>query len=104
MSNKEIVVNEEYSKIVDCSDNIMCIIEILKLLNNACYDMTSAKCNFYSDDEELKNNAVELVRNKPTLYAMHYVIGEELEKLYLLSDTLNEEIYKFYYRKEEHES
>ena len=62
--------------------------------------MTCCNCDLNSNDETLRTNAEELVRDRPKLYAMHYVIGEELEKLDKLADTVNTEAYQFYFGKE----
>lgn len=100
MLNEENVLNEEYAKLANCADSICAIVEVLRFLNDACFDMTCCNCDLNSNDETLRTNAEELVRDRPKLYAIHYVIGEELEKLDKLADTVNTEAYQFYFGKE----
>lgn len=90
----------EYEKICDCSNEVLGIIEILKNLNDTCFEMTCQFCDFYSDDKKLKANAIELVRVRPQLYSFIYVIGEELKHIEELTETINTEAYKIFFEKE----
>ena len=90
----------EYEKICDCSDDVLALLEILKNLNDACFEMTCQFCDIYSDDERLKNNAIELVSVRPQLYSFIYVIGDELRRIEELTEIINTEAYKFYFEKE----
>lgn len=89
-----------YEKICDCSDNVLALLEILKNFNDACFEMTCQFCDIYSDDERLKNNAIELVRVRPQLYSFIYVIGDELKHIEELTETINTEAYKIFFEKE----
>lgn len=100
MLNEEIVLNKEFEKLANCADSITAIIEVLRFLNNACFDMTCHNCDLDSNDKTLRTNAEELVKDRPKLYAIHYVIGEELEKLDKFADIVNTEAYQFYFGKE----
>ena len=91
---------KEFEKICECSNEVLGLVEILKNLNDACFDITCQLSDFDSKDDNIKNNAYELVRNRPQLYSFIYVIGDELKRIEELTEIINTEAYKIFFELE----
>jgi hypothetical protein len=93
------MIDENYAKIMECSERLVCLVDVITELNNLCFDFTNSICDLDSDDEKLRTNAYYLVKNQPKLNVLHLLVGEQISSLEEISNILSQEADKFYFRK-----
>ena len=86
MTKQELL--EKHETILDNVEAMQVLAERLNVLSEVVFDICACSCSLDTKNKELYANAYTFVRNQPRLSVMNILMGEHIQQLSELLDTV----------------